>query len=112
MGIATADDTICWHEQCTYSYTRLHTAMSSKAVNGFSLQSVMSNMLSVSPFLQLRLDSRFYTVSVGDASVFKCQSDKAKRQGQYVLRASLTKQNNLCLSTVSLFRPLADLVLS
>ena len=27
-----------------------------------------------------------------------------------MLRASLTKQNNLCLSTVSLFRPLADLI--
>ena len=55
-------------------------------------------------------DSRFYTAAVGDASLFKCQSDKAKRQGQYVLRASLTKQNNLCLSTVPLFRPLADLI--
>ena len=46
------------------------------------------------------------------AQVSQWQGKATKWQGQYVLRASLTKQNNLRLSTVSLFGSLADLVWS
>ena len=46
------------------------------------------------------------------AQVWQWQGKATKWQGQYVLRASLTKQNNLRLSTVSLFGSLADLVWS
>ena len=46
------------------------------------------------------------------AQVWQWQGKATEWQGQYVLRASLTKQNNLRLSTVSLFGSLADLVWS